>query len=134
LLKVSFNGAGPGERAAGRQGVLRIDVQAAHWVPVDEARIYVDGRLRRRLPLEAPGTANVPLTLEADAFVTVEIQGPAEGLYADLAPGHTPFAFTNPIFVDVDGDGEWNPAGLPDDLPETLRKPQEVAPQSSAQR
>jgi len=34
------------------------------------------------------------------------------GLYAELAPGHVPLGFTNPVRVDVDGDGRWSAPGL----------------------
>jgi hypothetical protein len=44
--------------------------------------------------------------------VTIEVEGPAQGVYAELYPGFTPFAFTNPIFVDADGDGAWTAPGL----------------------
>ena len=54
---------------------------------------------------------------------SVEVEGPAEGIYAEVAPGHTPFAFSNPIFVDADQDGEWTAPGLPDILPDTIREP-----------
>ena len=29
-----------------------------------------------------------------------------------VLPAFTPLAFTNPIYVDADGDGKWNPPGL----------------------
>jgi hypothetical protein len=45
------------------------------------------------------------------------VEGPARGLYAELLPGFTPFAFTNPIFVDADRDGRWSAPGLPEQAP-----------------
>ena len=57
------------------------------------------------------------------SIVTVEIEGPAEGLYRDALPGFTPFAFTNPIFVDTDGNGRFDAPGLPDEIPRTLSDP-----------
>jgi len=52
------------------------------------------------------------INLARDAFVTVEVEGPAEGTYAAVLPGFVPFAFTNPILVDADGDGSWTAPGL----------------------
>ena len=47
---------------------------------------------------------------------TVEVEGDpmtgARGVYPAVAPGFTPFAFTNPIFIDLLGDG-FDPPGLP---------------------
>jgi hypothetical protein len=34
------------------------------------------------------------------------------GLYGDIVPGFVPLAFTNPIFLDRDGDGRFTPPGL----------------------
>ena len=123
ILELSLGGRGPGERFSGTSGVLEISVRAAHWVPVTEVRVYVDGALEETLPAHAGTTLRVPLDFAADGFVTVEVEGPAEGIYAEVAPGHTPFAFSNPIFVDADQDGEWTAPGLPDILPDTIREP-----------
>jgi hypothetical protein len=98
-------------------------VEAAHWVPIAEARVYVNGELTHTLSITSPGNRDVVLSFAADCFVTVEVEGSAGPIYRAVAPGFTPFAFTNPIFVDADGDGAWTPPGLPDDLPESIRKP-----------
>ena len=62
--------------------------------------------------ISAPGSLEIPLAFERDSFVTLEVEGSAEGIYADLYPGFTPFAFTNPIWVDADADGQWTAPGL----------------------
>ena len=58
----------------------------------------------------------VPLEFASDSFVTVEVQGDPlgedAGRYRAVAPGFTPLAFSNPIFVDADGDGAWTAPGL----------------------
>ena len=63
------------------------------------------------------------MRFEADSFVTVEIEGRPGRVYSALAPGFAPFAFTNPIFVDADGDGQWTAPGLPSPLPKTIAAP-----------
>ena len=60
---------------------------------------------------------------EVFEFVTVEVEGPAEGRYSEALPGFTPFAFTNPIFVDVDGNGRFDAPGLPEVLPASITNP-----------
>ena len=35
-----------------------------------------------------------------------------------IARGHVPSAFSNPIYVDVDGDGRFTPPGLPPRAPD----------------
>ncbi len=134
LLDVRLGERGPGEAFVGEAGQLRITVQAVPWVPVSEARVYLDGALHRRIDLREKRDVSLPLSFSADAFVTVEIEGElppggpssdarARSIYAALAPGFTPFAFTNPIFVDHNGDGRWAPPGLPTPLPVTLSDP-----------
>ncbi len=112
LLEVSLGGVGLGGRVVAREASLRVEVRAADWVPVGVLRVFVDGQAVEERSLDGPGALELPLAFERDAFVTVEVEGPVQGPYADLYPGFTPFAFTNPIFVDADGDGRWTAPGL----------------------
>ena len=109
LLDVRLGRAGLGDTHEGRQGVLRVEVDAAPWVPVDQVRVFVDGVVVAERAIQAGVPVEVPLEFESDAFVTVEVGGPTEEVYARIAPGFAPFAFTNPIYVDADGDGRWRP-------------------------
>jgi len=113
LLEVSLGEAGIGDRFRGREGRLRLHVRAAPWVSVRTARVYVDGRLVRSEPIAPEGRLELPLHFERDGFVTVEVEGSADATYAALLPKFTPFAFSNPIFVDADDDGSWTPPGPP---------------------
>jgi hypothetical protein len=112
LLEVALGEAGIGDRFRGREGRLRVRVRAAPWVPVSHARIYVDGRLARSEPVAAGDEIEVPLRFERDAFVTVEVEGAPDATYSTVLPGFAPLAFSNPIFVDADGDDRWTPPGL----------------------
>ena len=47
-----------------------------------------------------------------DAFVTTEVHGQASDPFTTVLPDYASFAFTNPIWVDADGDGSWAPPGL----------------------
>ncbi len=125
LLDVQMGDRGPGDRFSGPRGDLEIRVRAAPWVPVDEVRVFINGDLKIRRPLPENRTLRLPLRFDADAFLTVEVEGHAVpgSLYAEVAPGYTPFAFTNPIFVDADRDGVWTPPGLPSPVPISLSDP-----------
>lgn len=123
LLRVRLDEAGLGDLHRGAQGTLRVWVDAAPWVPVEEWRAYVDGELVHRAPIAPGASAALPLVFARDALVTVEVEGPASGLYADALPGFRPFAFTNPIFVDADASGRYDPPGLVPPLPRALRDP-----------
>jgi hypothetical protein len=123
LVTARLDEAGLGELHHGSSGMLHVEVAAAPWIPIREWRAYVNGELVYRAPIAAGDEASLPLAFEHDSFVTVEVEGPAEGLYADTLPGFIPFAFTNPIFVDFDGNGRFDAPGLPSDLPTTLTDP-----------
>ena len=67
--------------------------------------------------------ARAELTLDRDAFITVEAGAPITseyeswlaahpGPYQIVAPGFIPAAYTNPIYVDANADGVWTPPGL----------------------
>lgn len=123
LLDVRLGEAGLGGLHTGQTGTLEIAVDAAPWVPVAEWRAYVNGELVHRAPVARGGRARLPLAFAADAFVTVEVEGPVEGRYATMYPGFVPHAFTNPIFVDADANGRFDAPGLPETLPATIRDP-----------
>jgi hypothetical protein len=113
LLDVKLGEAGIGDRFQGREGTLRLEVRAAPWVPVREARVYLDGKLVRSRPVQVGAALEFPLRFERDGFVTVEVEGAPGEVYQALLPVFTPFAFSNPIFVDADGDGRWTAPGQP---------------------
>ncbi len=110
LLDVALGEASLGDLFRGAEGTLRIRVDAADWVPVSALRVFVDGRVEAERTVARGETVSLPLRFERDAFVTVEVEGEADDTYAAVLPGFTPFAFTNPIFVDADGDGSWTAA------------------------
>lgn len=124
LLSVRLGQAGIGDRFTGSAGELRLRVDAAPWIPASRARVLVNGVVEAELDV-TPGTvATVPLAFARDAFVTVEVQGEADATYAAVyGPRAEPFAFTNPIFVDADGDGAWKAPGLPARPPAAIRDP-----------
>lgn len=112
LLDARLGGMRPGETAQGSELSLSVQVRAAPWVPVSHVRVFVNGEVFEEREASAPADLEFSLQFESDAFVTVEVEGPAEGTYHELLPKFVPFAFTNAIYVDADGDGEWSPPGL----------------------
>ena len=123
ILDVRLDETGMGGLHRGATGVLEVKVEAAPWIPIGEWRAYLNGELIHRASIEAGGAARLPLAFEHDGFVTVEVEGPVEGRYAELLPGFVPFAFGNPIFVDVDGNGRYDAPGIPARPPATLADP-----------
>ena len=143
LLRFAANGAGMGDTLKAPGGRVRVEIAvgAAPWVPVEELRLLVDGRVARRFRADAqapPGALRfereVELSLVRDAFLTLEAGAPLdpqaatrvrEGdlVYArSVAPGFVSQLVANPIWIDVDGDGRVTPPaprraqGAPDAL------------------
>ena len=52
------------------------------------------------------------LSFEKDSFVTIEVKGPVTEDYRKVYDHISPYAFSNPIFVDADSDGNWMAPGL----------------------
>lgn len=112
LLDLRLGDVGPGELHRGPEGVLAGRVFAAPWIDAGELRVQIDGRTVHVASLPEDGRFEVPLSFEGDAFVTVEVFGEPGETYRAVLPGHRPYAFTNPVFVDADGDGRWTAPGF----------------------
>jgi hypothetical protein len=145
-----------------------ITVLAPAWVPVDEVRLYANGRLLRKFDATPAPTdttaaggverfrASIKLTPDRDTYYVVEAgtklpnaidsdgdgvidrgdtngdgvidtkdrglaQPPSPGVYASIVPGFVPLAFTNPIWVDRNGNGIFDPPGIDPTRVQTLR-------------
>lgn len=113
FLRVTANGASIGQvaRARGQKVTLKIHVESAPWIDVDEltVRCAKGAEIKRRLALAPTRTgsiaADVVVTLPAkvDDAVVVIVQGPRP-LHPVLAGDVLPFAMTGALWIDADGD------------------------------
>lgn len=101
-----------GQTLKAREAVLALTVNAAQWVDVHTLRVYINGELYQQMPISKGQENLLPLSFSKDSFVTVEVEGDRKGLFAQIVPVMPPFAFTNPIYVDADQDGQWQAPGL----------------------
>ena len=117
--------------ATGNKVVLKIRVEAAPWIPVEEVRIYRNCDLIETRAIQSSKVLGkvlrfnkaLPIAgIDADSYFHVEagIRIDASGnpvsplllqTVQTVEPGVEPIAFTNPIFVDRDGGG-YMPPGL----------------------
>jgi hypothetical protein len=124
-------GLGDTAVATGEKVTVKIRVEAAPWIPVEEVRIYRNCELIETRAVQSSKVLGkvlrfnraIPLSgIDDDSFLHVEAgvrldpdgDPVSPGLLATVqtvAPGVVPFAFTNPIFVDRQADG-YTPPGL----------------------
>jgi len=103
--------AGPGDTVSGRRVTMDVEARAPAWVDVSSAELWVNGALVESAPRRAfrNGTRRLlwhtELDLAEDAWLVVVMRGERPMSKAFVGRRVLPFAFTNPVFVDVDEDG-----------------------------
>ena len=114
MLEVSLGGKMMGDTFSGERGPLSVKISSADWIPVSTVKVQVNGETIDQYTVTGspPHTLRVPIAFNKDSFVTVEVSGPASSDYSAVYPDISPYAFSNPIFVDYDSDGKWLPPGL----------------------
>jgi len=126
LVEVRINGKYvPGDTFTAKSGKVKaaVRVWGAPWVEVSEVRLIVNGERKLERPVEAkPGSGtkfkeNLSLTVDKDSYVILEVVG-RKTLYpvhqeqqrsGRLEDAAVPYALTNPIFIDFDGNGVFDP-------------------------
>jgi hypothetical protein len=99
-----------------------IKVQSAPWISVDEVRVIINGERKIILPVKAPREQilkfqdRISLNIKYDSYIAIEVLG-NETLFPVVQRrskndgyecGPLPYALTNPIFVDVNGNGKFD--------------------------
>ena len=102
-----------GETHSGKDATLSGRIYSADWARAETLRVQVNGVTIEELPLAKEGVFSLPMDFSKDSFVTIEAIGEAGDTYQAVYPGFFPYAYSNPIYVDADGDGAWTPPGLP---------------------
>ncbi len=120
FVRVSVGGGGPGDLVAVRGGQARaeVEVQAAPWVSVNRVILYQNGNEVRRWPVAASADVlrfrvAVDLPVAGDGYIVVRVDG--DKLLAPVVGDTKTFgvralALTNPIFLDANGNGRYDPA------------------------
>jgi hypothetical protein len=102
---------------------VSLQVQSAPWVAVDEVRIIINGERKVVIPVKEEEklilkfNQEVDLKLKRDSYLAVEVLGkrslfpvlqrPSKN--GSLDDAVLPYAVTNPVFIDVDGNGKFDP-------------------------
>jgi len=120
FVRLSVGGAGLGDVAPAPGGKVHgeVSVQAAPWVSLSTVTLYLDGvEVRRWRVPEGQAvdrfSAGFDLKLERDGFVVARVEGdrPLFPVIGGTAKFRVrPFALTNPVLIDVNGDRRYSAA------------------------
>ncbi len=113
FITASISGKSFGETvtAKGGRADLDITVQAPSWLTFDKVTVLVGGKETASFNVQGRETPvrfkrTVPISAAADTWVVVVAEG-ADDLFP-VYPGAHSYSFTNPIYLDVDGNGEYD--------------------------
>ena len=84
-----------------RQGefTLHVSVTAASWVPVEQVTVYLNGDIFHQQSIAPGAQLEIPIVADTGGFLVVEVSAQPDPLYSAVAPGFTPYAFSNPIYI-----------------------------------
>jgi len=116
-LRVGEAGIGDLAPAPGGRATATIAVRAAPWVSVSRVIVYVGGKEMKRWTVpDGDAVARFRQTFDVaaphDTYVVVRVEGdhplsPVVGGGKEVSV--TPFALTNPIFLDANANGKYDP-------------------------
>ncbi len=122
FVELEVNGVPMGGDARAEEGgvvTIRARIRAASWIDVDRLLVVINGRALQEWEIpEVDGVLVIDeteeLTLRRDAWIAVLVEGDDSlaPIIPDAGRPILPLAITNPVWVDVDGDGEWTPPWL----------------------
>jgi hypothetical protein len=121
----------PGDSFTAKDGKvdIRINVESAPWVSVGEVRLIINGKRKIVFPVEHQNnvvvkfSGHISLPVETDCYIAAEVLGDkslfpvhqGRARYGLRKNATLPYAVTNPIFVDADRNGKFDPP-----LPKTI--------------
>ncbi|MBS3819716.1 CehA/McbA family metallohydrolase [bacterium] len=102
---------------------LKVEIKGAPWVHVSEVRIVINGERNIIFPVndgdkETLKYSNqISFTLSKDSWLSAEVLGnrslfpvlQSSSYNGKMENATLPYALTNPVFVDVDGNGKFDP-------------------------
>jgi hypothetical protein len=99
---------------------LHVTVRAPAWMAVDKVTVLVDGAPAQHQRVEGTAIdrfdATIAVAVPRDTFIVVRVDGdrPMAPMVGDGTKFRVfPLAVTNPIWIDVDGDGRITPSEPP---------------------
>jgi len=121
IVSFTVGGTGIGDlaKAPGGKATADITVRAAPWISVSRVMLYVGGKEAKRWEVDGKSEAvdrfhaTYDISVPKDSYALVRVEGDRTLSPVVGAGGKdgsvTPFALTNPIFLDSDGNGKYDP-------------------------
>jgi hypothetical protein len=119
FVRLTVDKASLGDLATVTGGKARaeIEVQAAPWVSVSTVTLYLDGAEVKRWSVPPSVNAvrfrgDLELDVKRDGWIVARVDGdkPLAPIVGDLKRFDVrPLALTNPVFLDADGNGKYDP-------------------------
>ncbi|MHC5034617.1 MAG: CehA/McbA family metallohydrolase, partial [Planctomycetota bacterium] len=120
FVEVTLNGRPIGSLQSVEDDKVRMElrVRAPLWIDVSKATVYCNGHIAEEVEIPEPTKPLrcdrvLGLEVPGDCWFVVVVEGerPLVPAYCGGSSAPTPFAVTNPFWVDADGDGEVHPGG-----------------------
>ncbi|MFO0728787.1 MAG: CehA/McbA family metallohydrolase [Myxococcota bacterium] len=93
---------------------ITVRAEAPLWMDLDQLEIIVNGAVVKTIPVASAdqvvrfdSTIDLSLPAGRDAWVIVRARG--DRMHGPWGGNNPPWGFTNPIFIDADGDGQLRP-------------------------
>jgi hypothetical protein len=115
----------PGDSFTAKDGNvdIQIKVESAPWISVGEVRLIINGKRKIVFPVENQNnrirkfSGYISLPVDKDCTIIAEVLGnkslfpvhQARARYGLRENATLPYAITNPVFIDVDGNGKFDP-------------------------
>ncbi len=112
MIEVDLSGVPMGGTFQGKVSELTVKVRSADWIPVETLVVQFNGEQIAQVEIAETSEFSFPIEVDKDGFITVEVSGAASADYSAVYPHITPYAFSNPIYIDHDKDGKWQAPGL----------------------
>ena len=115
IVAKSAKGEGPGARIKNTTLDLEVAIYAPSWIAVSYVKIYANGKLEKEIPVPAGKDVQrfkqvIRLKPSKDTWYVV-MAGDDKKDMAPVYPGRLPLSMTNPIYLDIDGNG-FTPPGI----------------------
>ncbi len=115
FVQTWINGSTMGDMVTTKDVKLKVKVQAPSWMDVKKLTVVANGKEIQNVDI--PDSKNVVryngellFKPEKDTWYVVIVTGEKD--LSPVYPGAHAYSFTNPIFVDVDGNGKFDAPGL----------------------